>query len=90
MLIAITTILIIILYGLDNFGCNHTSGNAKGPIHKNDIMIKDVFKYHFVVDDLTKNSPQKRHLTASSCISSAQKGHFFIKTVRCYSPLSTF
>jgi len=28
--------------------------------------------------DLLRNSPQKRHLIASPCISSAQKGHFFI------------
>jgi hypothetical protein len=33
----------------------------------------------------SKNSPQKRHLIASSRISSAQNGHFFILTsVLCF------
>ncbi|MFA6281478.1 MAG: hypothetical protein WCY05_03130 [Candidatus Omnitrophota bacterium] len=70
--------LITILHKLDNFGCNHISGNTKGPAHKKAITIKDVLKYHFTAGSLFRNSPQKRHFTASSCISSAQNGHFFI------------
>jgi hypothetical protein len=79
MLIAITTMLIITLYAFGNLGCNHIKGKAKGPMHKKVITRKEVLKYHFVVWDLIRNSPQKRHFIASPCISSAQKGHFFIR-----------
>jgi len=79
MLIANTIMVIIILVVVFQRGLTQTSGRAKGPKHSNARTTKEEEKYHFFADftELSRNSPQKRHLTASSCICSAQKGHFF-------------
>jgi hypothetical protein len=38
----------------------------------------EVLKYHFSWAVFVSKLPQYRHFIAASCISSAQKGHFFI------------
>jgi len=73
------TVTIILVAGL-YCGLNHTKGSARGPTIKIASTIRDVRKYHFVCGcgaSMT-SSPQYRHFIASSRISSAQKGHFFI------------
>ncbi len=66
----VTTILVFVLY----FGFIQRKGKANGPIHKKTIIKNVVVKYQGVREDfgVFKNSPQKRHFTASSLISSAQ------------------
>ncbi|MCK9573239.1 MAG: hypothetical protein M0R20_02405 [Candidatus Omnitrophica bacterium] len=72
MLIIVIIIVATIFLSRDNPGLNHTKGNISGPIHKKVITKKDVPKYHLFCGGLTKNSLQKRHFTAWSCIVSAQ------------------
>jgi len=78
-----TITVVIILFRLLYRGLNQSKGKASGPAHKNPIITQFVLKYHCALEDLFKNSPQYLHLTASSCMSSAQKGHFFIIYSRC-------
>lgn len=60
-------------------GLNQTKGKARGPTHKKAITIPLVLKYHLIPWGFPFRSfPQNLHNIASSCISSAQKGHFFI------------
>ena len=58
-------------------GLNHKRGNANGPTHRSAITKVAILKYHLPFF-LSSISPQCLHFIASSCISSAQKGHFFI------------
>src|SRR3989339_254830 len=78
------TIVIIILYSFEYFAFFQTRGKTKGPIIKNPknqgtFCINDKLSF-FCGAGLApfKNSEQCLHFIASSCISSAQKGHFFI------------
>lgn len=70
-------------------GCSHISGIANGGRQKKAIIMEDVRRYHGILfSDLdggaderplpSRNSPQCLHFIASSWISSAQNGHFFI------------
>jgi len=74
-----------IFHASDVCGRSQTRGNAKGPTAQTAIMTKDVRKYHcsfFSAKrrrlEASRNSPQCLHFIASSWISSAQNGHFFI------------
>jgi len=66
-------------------GCHQIRGNARGPTQKTAMIIKDFRKYHWIFSsakrgslEASRKSPQCLHFIASSWISSAQKGHFFI------------
>jgi len=60
-------------------GLNQANGKANGPTHKKATTINDVLKYHLTAGYFNPRvSPQYLHLIASSWISSAQNGHFFI------------
>jgi len=70
-------------------GRHQISGKASGPTLHNAITMKVVLKYHGNFAWATgwfgksnRNSPQCLHLIASSWISSAQKGHFFMFVFR--------
>ena len=74
-----------IFHASDVRGRSQTRGNAKGPTAQTAITTKDVRKYHcsfFSAKrrrlEASRNSPQCLHFIASSWISSAQNGHFFI------------
>ena len=67
------------------FGRRQISGKARGPTLQSAKIINDFRKYHLILrspgrgrEDASRNSPQCLHFIASSWISSAQKGHFFI------------
>ena len=83
------TIEIIIFNERFVFGRHHNRGRAKGPTQRMAMTMEDVRKYHgsflsamdggIDVRPLpSRNSPQCLHFIASSWISSAQNGHFFI------------
>jgi hypothetical protein len=68
------------------FGRNQMSGRARGPTLQTAKIINGFWKYHLMLFslgsvrwDTSRNSPQCLHFIASSWISSAQKGHFFIR-----------
>ena len=67
-------------------GRHQIRGNARGPTEQTAMIIKDFRKYHWIFSSAkrgggvaaSRNSPQCLHFIASSWISLAQKGHFFI------------
>ena len=67
-----------------NRGFNQIKGSIKGPTVKKSNTSQFVLKYHLpcsfivITSTFSKNSPQCLHFIASSWISSAQYGHFFI------------
>lgn len=61
---------------------NIHNSNPRDAIEKSITLtnIEVVFNDEsFISSSSSKNSPQNLHFIASSCISSAQKGHVFIK-----------
>ena len=76
--------MIIIFWFLLNPGFNQIKGSIKGPTVKKSSTSQYVLKYHLpcsfivITSTFSKNSPQCLHFIASSWISSAQYGHFFI------------
>jgi hypothetical protein len=74
-----------IFHARDISGRHQISGRARGPTQAMARTINEVRKYQGVLScnergtlDASRNSPQCLHFIASSWISSAQKGHFFI------------
>ena len=74
-----------IFHARDVCGRHQIRGSARGPTEASAKIIKGVRKYQGVSSSgfreilgLFRNSPQCLHFMASSWISSAQKGHFFI------------
>ena len=66
-------------------GRHQIRGNARGPTEQSAKIMKGFRKYHGISSfarrgemEASRNSRQCLHLIASSCISSAQNGHFFI------------